>query len=115
MASERIIIEEYRVTYSSNTFWPRIALLKAGKYFGQLEFLPNGKELPPDTKVFSGTGPKKNWTACITLHFHLDDFKNVIDLLRNEKPMYLVYAGSGPGNENCIDSFTEPVGEGETS
>jgi hypothetical protein len=43
----------------------------------------------------------------------LDDFENAIDLLRNEKPMYLLYSGSGGGFENGLKTTPEPVGEGE--
>ena len=41
------------------------------------------------------------------------DFDNAIDLLRNEKPMYLLYNGSGGGFENGIKTTPEPVGEAE--
>ena len=43
----------------------------------------------------------------------LDDFHNVIDLLRNEKPIFLLFAGVGPGFENTITTQPEQVGEGE--
>jgi hypothetical protein len=47
------------------------------------------------------------------LQYHLEDLENVLDLLRNEKPMYLLYTGTGPGNENGIKTTPEPVGEAE--
>jgi hypothetical protein len=47
------------------------------------------------------------------LYYHLDDFQNAIDLLRNEKPVYLYYSGSGGGHENGIKTMIEKVGEGE--
>ena len=96
-------IDDYTVMYSSNTFVPRIGLQHAGKFIGQLLFHPNGTVLPADV-LLSGQ-PQ--------LHYHLDDFHNVIDLLRNEKPIYLAYVGSGGGNENAIRTTPEPVGEGE--
>ncbi len=92
-------IDEYEVMYSANTFVPRIWLKHEGKYVGQLVFKPNGTALPPDTSS--------------NLYYHLDDFDNAIDLLRNEKPMYLLFAGSGGTNENGIKTTAEPVGEGE--
>jgi hypothetical protein len=49
------------------------------------------------------------------LHYHLDDFQNAIDLLRNEKPIYMYYNGSGGGFENGIRTMAEKVGEGEIS
>jgi hypothetical protein len=49
------------------------------------------------------------------LHYHLDDFRNAIDLLRYEKPIYMFYNGSGGGFENGIRTMSEKVGEGEGS
>ena len=49
----------------------------------------------------------------VNLHYHLANFENVIDLLRNEKPMYLLYSGSGGGFENAVKTTAEPLGEGE--
>ncbi|MFM6899743.1 MAG: hypothetical protein ACKPKF_21570, partial [Microcystis panniformis] len=74
-----------------------------GKNLGQLLFKPNGSPLPADT--ISG--------GQVNLWYHLDDFQNAIDLLRNEGPMYLLYSGSGAGFENGIKTTEEVVGEGE--
>jgi hypothetical protein len=97
-------IDEYEVMYSSNIFVPRIWLKGGGKYIGQLIFKPNGSALPADNMS----------NGQINLYYHLDDYKNVIDLLRNEGPMYLLYSGSGSGFENGIKTTGEVVGEGET-
>ncbi len=96
-------IDAYEVMYSANTFVPRIWLKNGGKYIGQLIFKPNGSALPVDTM----SGGQAN------LYFHLDDFQNNIDLLRNENPMYLLFSGSGSGFENGIKTTEEIVGEGE--
>jgi hypothetical protein len=96
-------IEKYEVMYSANTFAPRIWLKGGGSYIGQLIFKPNGSTLPLDT--MSGSQ--------VNLWYHLDDFQNAIDLLRNEGPLYLLYNGSGGGFENGIKTTEEVVGEGE--
>jgi len=96
-------IDAYEVMYSANTFAPRIWLKSGVKFIGQLIFHPNGSVLPPDT--MSG--------GQVNLHYHLDDYENAIDLLRNESPMYLLYNGSGSGFENGIKTTEEAVGEGE--
>lgn len=96
-------IDAYEVLYSANSFSPRIALKNAGAYVGQLVFLPNGTALPPDA----------NTKGQIVLYYHLDHYHNTIDLLRNEKPIYLYYHGSGGGFENGIKTMSEKVGEGE--
>lgn len=96
-------IDKYEVMYSANQFAPRIWLRGSGGYIGQLIFKPNGSMLPQD-KMTGGQ---------VQLYYHLDDFQNAIDLLRNESPMYLLYSGSGGGFENGIKTTQEPVGEGE--
>ncbi len=96
-------VDAYEVLYSANGFSPRIALKNAGNYIGQLLFLPDGAAQPADTVV--------NKQA--QLHYHLGDFRNVVDLLRNEKPIYMYYNGSGSGFENGIRTMSERVGEGE--
>jgi hypothetical protein len=98
-------IDAYEVLYSANDFPPRIALKNAGNYVGQMIFAPNGAALPADTVVNNQ----------VQLHYHLDDFQNAIDLLRNEKPIYMYYNGSGGGFENGVRTMSEKVGEGEIS
>ncbi|HEY7569934.1 MAG TPA: hypothetical protein VH796_01070 [Nitrososphaeraceae archaeon] len=97
-------IDEYEVMYSANTFVPRIWLKNNNKFIGQLIFKPNGASLPVDNMVGSQ----------VNLYYHLEDYNNAIDLLRNEGPMYLLFSGSGPGFENGIKTTSEVVGEGET-
>jgi hypothetical protein len=97
-----IKIDEYEVMYSSNKFPPRIWLKSAGKFIGQLIFQANGiAALNSDALV----GTQYN------LYYHLDDFQNCIDLLRNEKPMYLLW--NGPTSENGIKTSAEIVGEND--
>jgi hypothetical protein len=93
-------IAKYIVQYAANHFPPRIWLYNdTGAGIGQLVFKPNGAALPSDS---SGS-----------LYYHLDDFQNVIDILRNEKPVYWSFVGTGSGNENAIRTSREPVGEAE--
>jgi hypothetical protein len=96
-------VDAYEVFYASNAFSPRIGLKHAGAFIGQLIFKPNDAALPPDVSA----------NGQINLYYHLDDFQNAIDLLRNEKPIYLFFNGSGAGNENGIKTMVEKVGEGE--
>jgi hypothetical protein len=94
-------IDEYEVMYSANKFPPRIWLKSAGKYIGQLIFQADGAALPPDSMAGSQ----------VNIYYHLQSYQNCIDLLRNEKPMYLLYNGGGA--ENGIKTTAEMVGEGE--
>ena len=97
-------IESYEVMYSANQFAPRIWLKGQAGFIGQLVFHPNGQALPAD-------GPDAGNPS---LHYHLDDFHNALDLLRNEKPVWLLYSGTGGGFENGIKTETEATGEGES-
>jgi hypothetical protein len=96
-------IDQYEVMYSANKFPPRIWLKHNGSYFGQLVFHADGSVLPADSQA----------NGQVNLHYHVENFENVIDMLRNEKPMYLLYSGSGSGFENGIKTTAEPLGEGE--
>jgi hypothetical protein len=95
------MISEYEVMYSANKFPPRIWLKNAGKFIGQLIFKADGAALPSDAM----TGGQVN------IYYHLADFANILDLLRNEKPMYLLWAGAT--SENGIKTTAEIVGEAE--
>lgn len=97
-------IDGYEVMYSANKFDPRIWLKGGGKYIGQLIFKANGSVLLADNKL----------NGQVNLFYHLDDYQNIIDLLRNESPLYLLYSGSGGGFENAIKTTQEMVGEGES-
>jgi hypothetical protein len=100
MASTTTHIDQFEVMYSSNNFVPRIWLLSGGKFIGQLIFSPNGQALPADSKVNNQ----------VNLHYHLDDFQNVRDLLETEKNVFVLFCG--PGGENGILTTEEPVGAG---
>ena len=97
MAITKIV--KYQVQYAANRFSPRIWFRSDDGWIGQAVFMPNGENLPDDTEG--------------SLHFHQEDFHNVLDLLRNEEPVYYSFVGSGPGNENAIRTYREEVGEGE--
>lgn len=98
-------IDAYEIFYSANTFAPRIGLKSRKMYIGQMVFKPNGSVLPADKLL--GTQPQ--------IYYHLDDFQNALDILRNEKPVYLFFSGTGGGFENGIRTTEEVVGEGESS
>jgi hypothetical protein len=93
-------ITEYLVQYSSNTFPPRIGLKNGANFIGELRFLPNGSALPPDGQV----------GGLAILYYHLEDFENAFALLSEEKIVYLLYSGSGPGFENGLRTSADPLG-----
>ena len=105
MPAFRKQIGSYTVQFASNTFHPRIWFKDTtGAWIGQAIFHPNGAALPADSQAARGSAK---------LNYHLAEFPMVMDILRNEKPVFLSYAGTGPGNENAIQTGDEPPGEGE--
>jgi len=95
-----IEIGAYQVQYAANTFVPRIWLKdKSNANIGQLIFKPDGSPLPPDNAT--------------NLYYHLSDYPHIMDLMRNEKPLFWHFAGSGPGFENAVRTSIEPQGESE--
>jgi len=56
-------------------------------------------------------GASKTEKGPIMMHFPLTAFSRIIDLLRNEKPVFLRHR-EGPPFVASIDTSSEPVGEG---
>jgi hypothetical protein len=103
-------ITSYSVEYQSNPPSARIYLqahLRVLTTIASLTFKPKGTHLPREdrTLVFGAVVPN--------LYFHLEDFQNILDLLRNEKTVYLRY--SHGGSNNGITTVAESLGEGETN
>lgn len=46
------------------------------------------------------------------VHYRYGDMSNIIDMLRNEKPVFLHYVPEGTDNTR-LSTASEPVGEGE--
>ncbi len=53
-------------------------------------------------------------TGYISCHYAAEDYPNVIDILRNEKPVFVEFEVRA-GNVGNIRTSAEPVGEGELS
>ncbi len=98
----RIQITSYTVQFASNTFSPRIWLKGSTGWIGQCIFYPVGATLPADSQTTSGS---------FNLNYHLDEFPMIMDVLRNESPVFLAYTGGG--GENAIQTGEEVPGEGE--
>lgn len=89
-------IERYVVQYASRNFAPRIWFYDDdNQSIGQAVFWRDRQDLPPDSAG--------------SLNYHHEDFANILDVLRNESPIY--YSFGGPTNENAIRTARETVGE----
>jgi hypothetical protein len=103
MSTSTTSIDRYSVFYNSSTSGPAINLWKnnVNNSIASLNFWSNGSVLPKDFTRPDGI---------VVLYYHLEDFANIIDLLRNEKPIFLFQDNIG---YHIITSTFEPVGEGE--
>lgn len=54
----------------------------------------------------------QNASGYIACHYLAEDFPRILDLLRNEKPVYVSFVTS-PWNHGIIGTGMEPIGEGE--
>lgn len=79
-----------------------IYLYEGNTYRGYAYFFPDGTPLAPPV-LDSASGR-------IFLHFSMSQFHAVMDMVRNEKPLYLYYYA--PTNA-ALRSGQEPVGEEE--
>ena len=89
-------IDQYEIMYSANKFPPRIWLFGGlgGKTLGQLIFMPDGTTLPQDNMSNNQ----------VNLYYHLENFETMITLFRGDKTLYILWAGSGPGFENGVQT-----------
>jgi hypothetical protein len=65
-------------------------------------FVDGGRPLPP---------PNESANGVITMSLRASSLHDVIDMLRNEKPVYFLW--SPEAKLASITTFAEPVGEGE--
>ncbi len=59
--------------------------------------------------------PHADSRGIIALYYRMEDLPGVIDMLRNEKPIYLHFDGRPTNTQAVLTTSKEPVGEGETS
>lgn len=110
--------DEYRVYYWSpkkakaHKFNITITLKSNGVQVGRLQFYPdNYSPLPSDSVYASARG------SSVTLSYFESQYEHIIDLLRNESPMWISIVALTDGSSNGSGEITtsdEPVGEEET-
>lgn len=98
--------DAYRVRYlSGGDANPEIDCLYRGVVVGRLFFHEGDGALQPNEIVQETNG------AVIRLHFRLSQLPHLVDLLREEKPLYLSFSESSL--VGAVMTGVEPVGEGE--
>jgi hypothetical protein len=53
--------------------------------------------------------------ASFSLYYHRSQFEHIVDMLRNEKPIWVHFDNNNGWNNSRISTTDEPVGEGEQS
>jgi len=96
---------------TDNDYRAMITLKNAGRPVGFLYFHHDSATLPAGDAL---TG-RDTAHPQAHLHFPAEDFARVIDLLRNEKPVCLVYYYGPEWNTGVgsLETSFEPVGDGE--
>lgn len=119
MATTKAMVDEYRVYYSTPKKAKRlkysatIELFYSNSIVGTLRFYADGTTVPSDALYIRSRG------YIIYLNFHESQYQNILDILRNEKPVYvsIVAKYGSPGDyeygEGDIRTGDEPVGEEE--
>lgn len=92
-------IEFYTVLYSPRMDVRQVWLRAGNEYIGQVIFWPDDGDLPDSTAE--------------VLHYHERDYANLIDLLRNEQPVFLMSSELDDTTVAAIMTGTEMVGDGE--
>jgi len=88
--------------YDENEVISAIMLSSDTSFYGYLHFLADGSELPQAKKQY----------GLFYMYYHQMDYLAIVDMLRNENPVYLIY--NEDDHKNCrITTMQEPVGEGE--
>jgi hypothetical protein len=70
-------------------------------YLGGVFFSNSDEPLKPAEQFPSGV---------YGLYYAYEDLPVIVDMLRNEKPVYLIYSGA---DNSRLSTLSEPVGEGE--
>ncbi|MCF8364961.1 MAG: hypothetical protein K9H16_04220 [Bacteroidales bacterium] len=79
-----------------------IMITAAEGFIGYINFMTDGCQLPETEKRYN----------LFYFYYHMSDFPVIVDMLRNEGPVYIFYMDDN--KENCrISTTLEIVGEGE--
>lgn len=92
--------------YSSFSYEALIYLYKAGELVGRIVFIKDSEELP-ENGMASPFG-----TPVPSIHLHVSRFNDVVNILREEKPLHLFLNIDHKIGILATDDF-EPVGEEE--
>ena len=92
----------YASRSSTNDIKAMIMVNAEVEFLGYINFMTNGRPLPKSVKQ----------NGLYFFYYHFSDLPVVVDMLRNENPIFLIYVEDN--SNNCrISTTLEAVGEGE--
>jgi len=102
MATIQTDFDSYKIWYNSgHPYEAHIYVYKAGKYVGRIVFFKDGAAIPPNAGY-----PEPS------IHYPLSRFNDVVNILRQEKPLYL-FLNLDNKIGHLATSELEPAGEEE--
>ena len=114
MAFYYISVDNYDIYYpgggKDNYIYRAIIGLRKndGTLHGALYFHKDSNTMPmKDTR-----NPTAPYIYC---HYPVEDFANIVDILRNESPIYFRWVGSETEGQAAVTTSSEPIGEEEGS
>ena len=109
MANYTAKFDNYRIFYYTGPdINPLINCYDDTKSVGQIRFYEKSAAMPPNTVIESGQG------RILKLHYRLEQFQDVIEVMRYEKPLHLWLETINSQGGVCTSEY-EPVGEEESS
>ena len=92
-------IEFYTILFGADPSRRQVWLRAGGEYVAQILFWPDEAELPP--------------SSASLLHYHQRDYPSIVDLLRNERPIFVLSMEIDGEVLATITTATESIGENE--
>lgn len=104
-----------QITGDKSSGEPHMWLTCNNGSIADIVFIEDDQAVPQPSLWQLGQGPVKK--QCVTVWFKLREYARLVDMLRNEKPVYLYVLFSQPQNAvfATIGTQREPVGEEEQS
>ena len=104
MAQEKFQVENYALSVLPRNNFHYYIKMDGEGHNCQCYFRPDSESLPLTRKVRD-----KQYIA----YYHESQYANLVDLLRNEKPLYFSFHVIGSRDYSGLSTNEEPVGEAE--
>lgn len=104
MPKETFRVEKYTLAVLPRDNFPYYIKMEGEDHVCQCYFKPDDQTLPITKKIRD-----KEYFA----HYHYSQYNQLVDLLRNESPLYFTFHVIGSKDYSGLSTENEPVGESE--